>query len=82
METVTMLTLRRQADAIVRRVAKGERLVLTYRGKPVIRLEPYNDPVASTDDPFYALGEMAVAEGRPMTNANMDEAIYADSNLR
>jgi hypothetical protein len=44
--------------------------------------EPFNDPVASADDPFYALGEMAAPEGRPMTNADMDDAIYAARNVR
>ncbi len=83
MTTVTMLDLRRQAKSIVRRVAKGERLVLTYRGKPAIRLEPYGEATAvSPADPFYTLGEMAVADGQTMTNADMDKAIYADRDVR
>jgi len=40
MKTVSMLDFRQGADAIIERVRRGERLVLTYRGKPAIRLEP------------------------------------------
>jgi antitoxin (DNA-binding transcriptional repressor) of toxin-antitoxin stability system len=82
MKTVTMLNLRRQADAIVRQVAQGERMVLTYRGKPMIRLEPYNESTPGPEDPFYALGEAAAADGQTLTNADMDRIIYADRNVR
>jgi PHD/YefM family antitoxin component YafN of YafNO toxin-antitoxin module len=34
MKTVTMSEFRENAERILRRVAKGERLVLSHRGKP------------------------------------------------
>ena len=40
MKTVTMLEFRQDAEGVLRRVAKGERLVLSHRGKPAARLEP------------------------------------------
>ena len=49
MKSVTMLEFRRDAESVLRRVAKGERLVLSHRGKPAASLEPVD--VASNADP-------------------------------
>lgn len=40
MKTVTMLEFRKDAAGYRRRVAKGERFVLSHRGQPSARLEP------------------------------------------
>jgi antitoxin (DNA-binding transcriptional repressor) of toxin-antitoxin stability system len=40
METVSMVEFRRHADAIIRKVGRGNTLILTRRGKPVMSLEP------------------------------------------
>jgi len=37
MSRVSFLELRRDAAGAIRRVARGQSLVLTYRGKPVLR---------------------------------------------
>jgi antitoxin (DNA-binding transcriptional repressor) of toxin-antitoxin stability system len=76
MKTVTMLELRQHADRIVAQVQGGQRFVLTYRGKPVMRLEPiYADRVAE-DDPIYGLASLADTEAEGMSNDDIDEAIY------
>ena len=71
-----MVELRRDAEGVLRRVRQGERLVLTYRGRPVARLEPYASPVASTDDPLYRLAELSVDEGETPSNDQMDAIVY------
>ena len=77
MKSISMLQFRRQAEAIVRQVQKGQRFTLTYRGKPVARLEPVaNQPIAG-DDPIYDLAELASASAEPLTNAEIDRAVYA-----
>lgn len=43
MKTVTMLEFRRDAEAVIRTVQTGESLLLTYRGKPAVRLEPVEE---------------------------------------
>jgi len=43
MERVSILEFRRDAEAVIRKVRQGKRLILTYRGKPVMRLEPIQD---------------------------------------
>jgi prevent-host-death family protein len=81
MATVTMLQLRRHAQQVIDRVRLGERLTLTYRGRPVARLEPV-DTGASADDAFYGLADLsrlpapAAATATSLTNEQIDQAIY------
>jgi prevent-host-death family protein len=71
-----MLDLRQRAEKIVGQVARGESLVLTYRGRPAIRLEPIRSETADGDDPFYHLAEIADGKGKTLTNREMDAIIY------
>ena len=75
MQTVSILDLRRDAHAIVERVHRGQRLVLTYRGKAMLRLEPM-EAEATSDDPFYALADQAGLDGESISNKQMDEVVY------
>ena len=76
MTTVSMLEFRQNAESIVRRAQQGERMVLTYRGKPVMRLEPFEERAPDEDDPFYKLADLADSKGRDLTNQQMDKIIY------
>jgi antitoxin (DNA-binding transcriptional repressor) of toxin-antitoxin stability system len=40
MKTITTLEFRKNAEGVLRRIAKGERLMLSHCGKPAVRLEP------------------------------------------
>ena len=71
-----MVEFRRRAEEIIRSVQRGRRVVLTYRGRPVVLLSPVQDVGASEDDPFYALPSHAVDDGDELTNEEMDEAVY------
>ncbi len=72
-----MVAFRNDAEKVIRRVQNGERLLLTYRGKHVVRLEPVRESVALTDDPFYQLAELANNKGASLTNEQID-AISAE----
>jgi antitoxin (DNA-binding transcriptional repressor) of toxin-antitoxin stability system len=61
--------------AIAARLRRGERLVLTYRGQPVMRLEPLDEEVSS-DDPFYRLSQLADSSGETVSNEAIDEIVY------
>jgi antitoxin (DNA-binding transcriptional repressor) of toxin-antitoxin stability system len=52
-----MLEFRRNAESVLRRIAKGERFILSYRGKPVAQLEPTNSTLAGNADadPFLTI---------------------------
>jgi prevent-host-death family protein len=76
MKTVSMLEFRNRADAVLKQVGKGEAFVLTYRGRPVARLEPIARPTISADDPIYGLDQLASDAAGPLTNAEIDETVY------
>ena len=61
MKTVTMLEFRKDAKGVLRRIARGERLVLSQRGKPAARLEPLTRPTPANpaEDPFLGIGGRA-----------------------
>ncbi len=76
MKSVTMLQFRKRADGVLKQIAKGQTFVLTYRGKPVARLEPLGAEAISADDPIYQLAQIASPTAEPLTNADMDRVIY------
>ena len=76
MNTVSMLEFRGQAESILKRVRKGQSFVLTYRGKPIARLEPMGKPEVQGDDPIYELASLASSKAEGLTNKQMDQLIY------
>ena len=76
MTSVSMLEFRQNSGAVLRRLRKGERLVLTYRGKPVARLEPVRDPQPDPNDPAYRLYEHADPAGESLSNREIDDIVY------
>jgi prevent-host-death family protein len=75
MKQVSMLDFRRHAEKIIAQVQRGERLILTRRGKPVARLEPIRNERLEADDPFYSVCELAEPAGS-LTNQQIDEILY------
>ena len=60
-------------------IERGERLILTYRGKPIARLEPISElpPPIPPDDPLLNIEDWAVdGPGGDLTNEEMDRIIY------
>jgi prevent-host-death family protein len=79
MKTVSMLDFRQRAGDILREVAEGYTVTLTYRGKPTVRLEPIRPSAPGTTgavDPFYALDKLAKKDGKSLNNAEMDALVY------
>ena len=74
--TITMLDLRERAEEIVKAVQRGRRLILTYRGRPVMRLEPIGATQSRGDDAFYRLAEIGVAKGKTLSNREIDDIVY------
>lgn len=78
MRTVTMLEFRKDAERVLRRVARGEHLVLSHRGKPAARLAPLQpaSPDAATD-PFLNIGERAKPSPKGSTkHGAIDRLLY------
>lgn len=79
MKTVTMLEFRQNAEGVLCRVAKGERLVLSHRGKPVARLEPLraSSTASPANDPFLGIAQRAVRSPKGKTrHADIDQILY------
>jgi antitoxin (DNA-binding transcriptional repressor) of toxin-antitoxin stability system len=75
-KTVTMLELREDAERIVGAVRRGQRMVLTYRGRPAMRLEPISSRSTGDDDAFYRLAELADHRGDSLSNEEIDRVVY------
>ena len=69
MKTVTMLEFRKDAEGVLRRIARGERLLLSHRGKPAARLQPIHtaSPAAPAADPFLAIAQRATPSPKGRT---------------
>lgn len=79
MKTVTMVEFRQDAEGVLRRLARGERLVLSHRGKPAARLEPFSvGPDASpADDPFLNIAGRAKPSPKGKTrHQDIDQILY------
>ncbi len=79
MKTVSMLEFRKNAEGILRRVAKGERFLLSHRGRPAARLEPVitNGPGDAAMDRFLTIGQRAVPSPKGKTrHIDLDKILY------
>ena len=79
MKTVTMLEFRKDAEGVLRRVARGERFVLSHRGKPAARIEPIQTqtPDNPLSDPFLGVGQRAKPSPKGRTNhGDIDRILY------
>ena len=76
MKQVSWLEFRKNSRKILEGARRGERMIMTYRGKPVCRLEPVVEQTPNADDPFYRLDQLAQVKGGNLSNAQMDKIIY------
>jgi prevent-host-death family protein len=77
MRTVTMLEFRKNAEGILRRVARGERLLLSHRGKPAARLEPLTRGSVDPGDPFLGIARRAKPSPKGKTkHGDIDRILY------
>jgi antitoxin (DNA-binding transcriptional repressor) of toxin-antitoxin stability system len=81
MKTVSMLKLGLHAQKIIGQLQKGERMILTRRGKPVARLEPVLPNEVSEDDPFFTLGDLGNTQGQSLDNAQIDDIVSPTREL-
>ncbi len=78
MATVSMLELRKNAHRILMRAHRGERMVITYRGKALARLEPATAERVCEEDPFYGISRIAESGGGSLSNRAMDRIVYEE----
>lgn len=74
-----MLAFRKDAWRTLRAVQRGERLLLTYRGKPVARLEPVRPAKGpgEREDPIFRIEEFTGrGPGGKLPNKEIDRILY------
>lgn len=74
-----MVDFRANARGILKRVARGERLILSHRGKPAARLEPIDPAAGATrdDDPWLTIGRRATPSPKgPTDHGAIDRLLY------
>ena len=74
-----MLEFRRRAKQALEAVRRGERIILTYRGEAVARLEPIRPEraVVPDDDPLLRIEDFAMdGPGGPLPNETIDQIVY------
>ena len=79
MKTVTVIEFRQDAEGVLRRIAKGERFVLSHRGKPAARLEPLTAAPSSdpANDPFLGIARRAQPSPKGKTkHRDIDQILY------
>ena len=76
MKIVSLLEFRKNSKKILEWARRGERMIMTYRGKPVCRIEPITEAAVGEDDPFYRLDRLAQNKGGRLDNKAMDKIIY------
>ncbi|MFO7890413.1 MAG: hypothetical protein R6V04_08745 [bacterium] len=76
MKKISMLQLRKNSKQIIQWARQGKKMILTYRGNPVFRIEPIQENSPDENDLFYSIDKLAVDEGQNITNQKMDTIIY------
>ena len=73
-----MVEFRNNAGGVLKRLAAGERLLLSHRGKPVARLEPVaSAALDAAADPFLTICPRATPSPAGGTNhADIDRILY------
>jgi antitoxin (DNA-binding transcriptional repressor) of toxin-antitoxin stability system len=82
MERLSLTKFRRQAPTIIRKVLKGKRFILTFRGKAVMCLEPIAQQQLDAEDFFYSLTDLAESGGESLTNEEIDQRLYNPARMR
>jgi prevent-host-death family protein len=78
MKRISMLEFRKDARRALAAVRRGEPLLLTYRGRPVARLEPVRESGDVPEgDALLRVDAFAVdGPGHPLENDEIDRVVY------
>ena len=76
MKTISLLEFRKNSKKILEWARRGERMVMTFRGVPVCRIEPMGNKLPDTNDSFYQITDLADEKGGALKTQEMDKIIY------
>ena len=79
MKRISMVDFRRDAARALAAVQRGERFILTHRGRDVARLEPVRAEAAepAATDALLRIDDFAVdGPGKRISNSEIDRIVY------
>jgi len=77
MKTISTSQLRSRTRSLVRTLAGGKSVSLTYRGHKLANIWPLKFPNGiKADDPFYCFPGMADKSAKPLTDREIDRIVY------
>jgi len=68
MKLISMLEFRKNAAKIIRWSKQGKRMIITYRGRPAIRLEPIYEERIYKNDSFLRLDGIVDGKKENLSN--------------
>jgi prevent-host-death family protein len=75
---VSVRELKNQTTGILRRVERGERIIVTRRGRAIVRLEPATERDRAATDSLYARLQREIVARRPELRRRSDARRRAD----
>jgi antitoxin (DNA-binding transcriptional repressor) of toxin-antitoxin stability system len=85
MKMISLRHLRRNAKIILHRLGRGERFVLSYRGRPAAELEPLKaaNSIIQANDRFLTIARRALPSPKRKTNhRDIDKILYGRKGQR
>lgn len=79
MKTISMLDMRTQSQKIMKELARGEKMTLEYRGKPVAILSPIESTIEHRDDSLRNLGGIAQDGLGSLDEFSIDDILYGSN---
>ncbi len=77
MKTISTSQLRSQTRSLVRTLAGGKSVSLTYRGHKLANIWPLKSKNGiPADDPFYRFPRVAAKSVKPLTDREIDRIVY------
>ena len=77
METISTSQLRSRTRSLVRTLAGGKSVSLTYRGHKLANIWPLKSKNGiKANDPFYCFPRVADKSAKPLTDREIDRLVY------
>ena len=77
MKTISTSELRSRTRSLVRTLARGATVALTYRGRKLARILPVKlSNGIEADDPLYGFHRLAEKRAKPLTDREIDGLVY------
>ena len=76
MKTITMLEFRKHTRKIISLAKQGQKMTVTYYGKPVMKIGPVTPEKAFPNDPFFNFGFVSDNSAGSLSNKAIDKLVY------